>query len=383
MPESIMQFAERFDLQVALLMIGAILILFLLSYNLLRTRRVKNQLASRLAQTILMEKNADSERLAEPVSVDQVPSRVEPSFQNHQNDDLSVGVHDSSDMPTQDLVSEPPALSSSKMDPNVDCVVSLHFSLLVPGNELLERISKWSVNPSYRFACEGQFENESTSLWEILHPNHMYRELQLSMQLANRRGPISREELSEFLGMAAELANEFSAEIDLPPIAQVLSQAQDLDQFAVQCDIQLAFNLVPNMISWEPKDVEKALLNRGFTLARDGLSFNYFLQNTLVFKAQIPGLNFLTDDLQTARIKCILFALEVPLVAEESRAFMTMFETAEQLAKDLDGKVLDDNGKLLEIKSVDAIEAQLEPVYALMRDREILPGSISALRLFS
>ena len=94
-------------------------------------------------------------------------------------------------------------------------------------------------------------------------------------------------------------------------------------------------------------------------------------------------MNFLTDDLQTARVKSILFALEVPLVPEEFHAFSKMLEVCQKIAQELDGKVLDDNGQVLEISSVDMITAQLEPIYGLMRERQILPGSASAARLFS
>jgi hypothetical protein len=383
MPESIAQFAERFDLQIALLVIGTLLILSLLTYNILRTRKVKKQLMSHLAKGY-MEENLLSEppTFIEPTLNDS-SNRVEPSWVNSLNLDPEIT---SETRITQDVKESTEDLSStysSKMDPNIDCVVALRFSLLVQGNEILQLMSSWPTNPTYRFASEGLYEIENSHFWELIQPDHSYREIQLSMQLANRRGPIRNEELAEFLGLASELSNELDAEIDLPPMANVLALAEDLDQFAIQCDIQLGFNLVPNMISWDTKEIEKALISNGFFLARDGLYFNYFDRGYRLFKAQIPSLNFLTDDLQTARVKSILFALEVPLVPEEFHAFSKMLEVCQKIAQELDGKVLDDNGQVLEISSVDMITAQLEPIYGLMRERQILPGSASAARLFS
>jgi ZipA, C-terminal FtsZ-binding domain len=271
----------------------------------------------------------------------------------------------------------------SKIDPNIDCVVSLRFNLLIKGQELIEKIMQWPKNPTYRLAFEGLHEKDDTQSWEILVEDHDYRELQLSIQLANRRGPITKDDLAEFLGLAAQLASDTDAEMDLPPIQQVLSQAEDLDQFAVQCDVQLGLNLVPNMISWAVKDVESILLKYGFTLSRDGLFFNYSNHQQLVFKAQIPQLNLLTDDLQTARVKNIVFAFDVPLVPQELAAFSQMFQVAQVVAKDLDGKVLDDNGQVLEKSSLELITAQLEPIYQMMVERQIPPGSMTAARLFS
>jgi len=387
MPESMMQLTEHIDLQIALLAIGTFLIVVLLLYNFIRTQKLKKQLMSSMAKAMVSEQLDSSTDLeADPHQVSEV-SRVEPNFTEpnliDQGSTLGLSTLATPKHFTSDQEPEAQSSYSSRMDPSIDCVVVLRFPLLVSGKEILDQMSHWPTNNAYRIATEGLYESEGTNVWELISDQREYREIQLSIQLANRRGPISPEELSEFLGLGAELAGEIDAEIDLPPIAQVLSQAQDLDQFAVQCDVQLGFNLVPNMISWAPKDVEAALSNHGFILSRDGLFFNYVEHQLLLFKVQIPGLNFLTDDLQTFRIKSILFALDVPLVPEHVNVFSRMLEISVKLAKDLDGKVLDDNGQILELSSVNTIIAQLEPLYALMRERLIIPGSASAARLFS
>ena len=386
MPESITQLTERFDLQIALLAIGAFLIIVLLLYNFVRTQKLKKQLMNSMAKAIVSEKlDAQHETISEPYQGMDV-SKIEPNFTESSfvDKDLSPGL--SSLTTPESLPSDSgdgQSSYSSRMDPSIDCVVVLRFALLVSGKEILERMFHWPSNNSYRIATEGLYEFEGSTVWELINEQHVYREIQLSMQLANRRGPIGQEGLSEFLGLGAELASEIDAEIDLPPISQVLFQAQDLDHFTVQCDIQLGFNLVPNMISWSPKEVETSLYNNRFVLSRDGLFFNYVEDQILLFKVQIPGLNFLTDDLQNFRIKSILFALDVPLVPEHINAFSIMLEVSLKIAQELDGKVLDDNGQILELASVNTIIAQLEPIYLLMRERQIFPGSPSAARLFS
>jgi hypothetical protein len=385
MPESIVQLTERFDLQISLLVIGAILILTLFVYNYLRTRKVKKQLQNQFSQTPLEGSTEFPSVMKEPVLEDTSSDRLEPSFREDSSiadDSLAVFNHQTEFKP-ESAFSESPQLYTSKMDPNIDCVVALKFALAISGNEVIERISTWPNNPNYRIALEGLFENGLTSIWEMVFPDHLYKEIQVSIQLANRRGPIRIDELSEFLGLAANLANELEAEIDLPPTPQVLAQAQDLDEFAVQCDVQLGLNLVPNMISWETKDIERAFQAYGFIMSRDGFSFNFSEGNQLIFKAQVPGLNFLTDDLQTFRVKSVVFSLEIPLVPESLNPFAKMFNVAQQIAKDIDGKILDDNGKVLEANSVGMIIAQLAPIYGLMHDRQISPGSPTATRLFS
>jgi hypothetical protein len=375
MPESILPLTEHFDLQIALYLIGAAIILALILTNFLRSRRLKKRMMSSLTQAVMQE-TLSSHGMREPHfgTTDQLDKREEK---------LTTRDNPSSD---ETLIEQNKVQNSyyiSRIDPNIDCVVALKFVLLIKGAEVIEKMAHWPINPQYRMACEGLFELDEKLAWENIDPERYYRELHFSMQLANRRGPVSKEDLAEFLGLAAQLAGEVDAEIDLPPIQNVLIDAQELDDFAVQCDIQLSFSIVPNMLSWSAKEVEAILVKNGCLLSRDGLSFNHFSQNQLLFKVQIPSLNFLTDDLQTQRIKSIIFALEVPMVAEDYDAFTKMYEISSVIASELDGRVLDDNGQVLDIGSVELIKAQLEPIYALMQERQILPGSATALRLFS
>jgi hypothetical protein len=213
--------------------------------------------------------------------------------------------------------------------------------------------------------------------------NNTYQELQAGLQLANRRGPIGNEQLAEFFGLVRHLSQELEAEIDIPPLTDVLNDATDLDQFAIQCDIQLGFNLTSNMLSWQCSEIQSKLLSHGFNLSREGSSFNYMLDDVLLFKAQVGTLNFLRDDLQTMRIDQIYFSFDVPLIPIELNPFIKMLEVGQLLAKELDGRLLDDNGQALSILLTQNIENQLEPIYQLMKERQIEPGSATALRLFN
>jgi len=388
MPESVLQLIEQLDLQKALLMISVLIVFALIINNIFRSLRLKKRLMSNFAQAAIQE-SFNPEKMLEPHF---------GSESTHSDQQMVRGQSENTQFSAQNLANSPvghvssaPIIEdehpeeqfSSRMDPNIDCVVALKFSLLIHGQEVIEKMSHWPINPTYRIVCEGLCEKDDHPIWESTQADHEYSELQLSIQLANRRGPISKEDLAEFVGFASQLAQDFDAEIDLPPIPQVLSQAQDLDQFAVQSDIQLSFNIVPNMISWSTKDVKAVLIKNGFSLSRDGLFFNYVLNNRIIFKAQIPGVNLLTDDLQILRVKSVLFALDVPLVPQEFNPFSKMFESSKLIAEELDGRVLDDNGQVLELSSIDLIVAQLHPIYAMMEERQIPAGSPSAARLFS
>jgi hypothetical protein len=138
-----------------------------------------------------------------------------------------------------------------------------------------------------------------------------------------------------------------------------------------------------NMNSWGTKEIEAALIKEGLKLSREGSHFNYSADETLLFKAQVPSLNYLRDDLQKARIKQVLFTLDVPLVNESFQPFLKMLEIAQTLAQEMDGRLLDDNGQSLEPSAIESILTHLKPIYELMHSRQILPGSPTASRLFN
>ncbi len=397
---------EQIDLQLALILIGVIIIISIIIYNIARSNKSKskrNQQASLVASTNANIAKTQSVNLIsdEYVAIDAglEQGRKEPSLGTlmpHSDDldldtlteEIQTSALDKTSISGNSITPFKANQYVSRIDPNIDCVVAFRFPLPVNGAEIIECIQKLSKSDDFRIAFEGLTETSSyagsvNSSWELIQFNNLYRELQASIQLANRRGPLGAEHLAEFIGLVQNLSQELDAEIDIPPINDILNDATDLDQFAIQCDIQLGFNLTSNMLSWQCSDVQTVLLNHGFILSREGSAFNYILNDVLLFKAQAASLNFLRDDLQTARINQVYFSFDVPLIPESLNPFIKMLEVGQLLAQELDGRLLDDNGQPLSVLLTQNIQNQLTPIYQLMRERQIEPGSASALRLFN
>ena len=394
-------FTDQIDLQLALVFIGVIIIISIIIYNLVRAQKSKlkkeaqasiqsayssegisndSPRNSSFSEDSLTDRNTDTQRKEPSLGI--LPgSSTTTSVSSELN---SQTESDSNGSPLQIFKA---SSYVSRIDPNIDCVVAFRFSLPISGAEVIECVQKLSKD-HLRVVFEGLNEGSAmtgsvNSSWELLQFNNTYQELQAGLQLANRRGPIGNEQLAEFFGLVQHLSQELEAEIDIPPLTDVLNDATDLDQFAIQCDIQLGFNLTSNMLSWQCSEIQSKLLSHGFNLSREGSSFNYMLDDVLLFKAQVGTLNFLRDDLQTMRIDQIYFSFDVPLIPIELNPFIKMLEVGQLLAKELDGRLLDDNGQALSILLTQNIENQLEPIYQLMKERQIEPGSATALRLFN
>ena len=73
----------------------------------------------------------------------------------------------------------------------------------------------------------------------------------------------------------------------------------------------------------------------------------------------------------------------MPRVAREAAPFALLTHCAKRLAKGLDGKLVDDNGRPLDDAGLAAIQTSLAAIYARMDAAGIPAGGALARRVFS
>jgi FtsZ-interacting cell division protein ZipA len=77
------------------------------------------------------------------------------------------------------------------------------------------------------------------------------------------------------------------------------------------------------------------------------------------------------------------FLLDVPRVDPSSKPFAAMIESVRISARRLPGKIIDDSGKALSDRGIEAISAELEQRYAALAAAGLTAGSPAALRVFN
>ncbi len=415
MRDNVVQNSFSFELQVALGCVGLFLIFSLVVYNFIKSRRFLSRSNKKADQNLISSSvlNESIDKIHEDVS--SVRHRIEPVFLNAENSIQHLPLIDNPTSPKVldpelSLLSPPEvfensihntvgSLSSdihldsksyiSILDPTIDAIISLHFPLRVGGNEILTALQKWP-HLNFKYVLEGLSFNDDGDVakdWSPINEKSSsfrdYSEIQFGVQLANRRGPILSNDLSFFYVLLQQLAQDLDAEIDLPPSQDVLLSASQLDQFGMKCDVQLGFSLLIESGTVNLFDLQNYLLNKNFVLSRDGNHFNFLEQEYLLFKVQVPNINFLRADLQNSAFIAVTFSIDVPLVKKELQPLNRMFVIANKLAEEINGKLIDDNGNTLSSESVDQMYSYLEPIYSSMEEMQILPGSFLASRLFS
>jgi hypothetical protein len=342
------------DLQFALAAIGLVILIMvaILNFKYARARRQAREQVQFSDDRFGREVSLTS-GFADPEMV-----RTEPSFRS----------------------TSPESLTPEKftIDPRIDCVITLRFDEPIAGSEILEEINEWvdsQVQANAKWVCEGlNADQDAAEDWEELQAGSTYSELQLAIQLANRRGAIGVLELSDFCSRAQALAETLGSQIDMPSVNTMLDSAKELDVMAADSDIQLSINvLFDEPCPWGNFDA--LMRQRGFKLARNGRQYEFYSSGALVFNSAD-----LDPNLPVSQLTLLL---EVPLVTQEERAFERMLGEGVELAQAAHGRLVDDNGINLSEAAVVSIRQHLDLLYANLEKSGVPAGSSTASRLFS
>lgn len=223
-------------------------------------------------------------------------------------------------------------------DERVDYIVELKLVRAVATASVLE---PWRP-VEQRFAARVSLSGSDGEGWRRISaadPGHC-TDLRAALQLVTRAGPVSEAELVEFRSAAETLAARIGAAVSAPEMRRALDAARELDRSCADCDVQVALHVLGVPAAQELGEQPFRVTPR-----EDGLTLT----------------------------------LDVARTAEPGRAFQSMARAARQLG----GRLVDDNGNALDERTLAAIGAQLEAVRQTLADRGIEPGSALALRLFS
>jgi len=273
---------------------------------------------------------------------------------------------------------------SSQLDALIDVIATMELDGPVSGEAALAALPPIRRVGNKLFVVEGL--NADNGNWELLQAQRYYSAFQAGIQVANRQGPLTEIEFSEFVVKAQAFAETFSATPEFPDMHEALAHARELDQFANAHDAQLSFTLQARKSAWSPGYVQQQAARQGFVPG--------VIPGRMVVPASHTGLppvlvlHFdaraaMAEDPNQAALRSISLTLDVPQVAQTELAFARMCETAQSLADAMDGLVTDDNGQPLSEPAIQMIDQDLRKLYDELADRDLAAGSLQARRLFS
>lgn len=362
------------DLHWALAGIGAAFVGCVWAYNKWLERRHR-----KAAERIFAGKAPDALMGAAGAPAAAEDGRIEPVVRPQA--DFAATPEDGAGDDEAQAASEPPAALA---DPMIDCVGRLEAPALVAAPELWEAQRAMAQHLTRRLTWSAWEAASGTWRRITAHDAGRYRQFRAALQLADRRGAISAEELDTFAQGLQEVAGRCLAVAAHPDMAAVGEQAAALDGYCAGVDVQIAVHVIrkdggdihgPQVLAFVGEH-NLTLGDDGRFRADGNAEPPYTVANfgSAVFVAEeMPGITTLG----------VSFWFDLPRAANGPERFDVMVAAARSLAAAVGGVLVDDQRRELTDAMLTGIRGKIAEVQAGMAAHEIPAGGERALRLFA
>ncbi|MDD3483702.1 cell division protein ZipA C-terminal FtsZ-binding domain-containing protein [Azovibrio restrictus] len=412
------------ELQMGVLALGGVGVLLVFAYNKWQEyqhRKVAERVFQQPDEDVLLERRA-----AEPVWQDEeaVPgdSRREPGLNRVEDEDDEWARHEAeqaaaaqaaepveswesaaeplsgSEAPADLLppweeesaaAPAPPAqdvpMPTTLLSPAVDAIAILELVEHVPASQVMA--SQREALRRLRKPLHWVGFNEAQGEWEFIQPDSpgAYRRLRVGLQLADRQGPVSSGDFSLFSGAMQQLADELMAVVDMPSSQQALDQAQQLDRFCAEVDMQIGVNLVSRGTPFAGTKIRALAEAAGMTLGMDGCYTRRDDDGRVLFSLQnFEASGFAADTLKSMSTHGLVFLLDVPRTPRGQHVYTQMVDITKRFAEALNGALVDDNRQpLAEPQLAHIRQEYVQKPQVFMESQGLPAGGSLALRLFS
>ncbi|MGQ0749702.1 MAG: cell division protein ZipA C-terminal FtsZ-binding domain-containing protein [Betaproteobacteria bacterium] len=212
-----------------------------------------------------------------------------------------------------------------------------------------------------------------------------YQKLAVALQLADRKGPVNAAQLAMLCDAARNCAARISGVAACPDTNVALKRARELDEFCSDVDVAIGVNVVAqDGQAFSGQRIRSLAEATGFKLEPDGL-FHYRdeRRQTLFTIDNHEPAPFIPEQINRLSTTGITLLLDVPRVARGPQALDRMLDVGRTLARALGGRLVDDNRVTLNEAGIERIRQQLGEICSRMDGFGVTAGGPRALRLFS
>ncbi len=356
------------DLQLSLLVIGAVVVCAVYLYNWLQERSYHRRIQQAFGKAhddVLLRAGVES-----ALADGRLEPLIVPAEEGHE--DLRVPVMPEGGVPANDF------------DPILDFVCEIDADGPIADAPLGDLASKLAScgKPVRIFG----FDPQSGS-WSELDRGEGAgcTRLRVALQLVNRAGPVSSAQLAAFCDLVKSCSEKMSAAVMCPEVGPALKRARDLDVFCAGVDVAIGVNVVAEgggMFSGAK--IRELAQEAGFKLEPDGVfHFHDERRGTLFTLDNHEPAPFLPERIRALSTRGLTLLLDVPRAAAGAEVLDRMIEIANGFAETLGGRLVDDNRAALSDSGIAAIKDQVRTIRATMEAQGFPPGGTRALRLFS
>jgi FtsZ-interacting cell division protein ZipA len=384
------------DLQIGLLLIGAVVVAAVLLFNWIQERRFRKQ-ADAAFQTPV------GDALMEPgAMLQETYKRIEPALQApaydaaRESDAAEIGEPHFS----VEAAAPQAAAAPIPVDEPAPAARTVPAST-APYDELIEyriRIGSDGV-PASEFA---EVFNQVRALgkavrwmglpvgaveWEDIQPwrDVIYQQVVVTMQLADRNGAVQEDQLAALCALVQAMAQNHNLRIACDDIGDALERAQAIDRFCVDVDVLIGLNVVARGEgAVNLTRIEQAAEDSGMVLGVDGVFQLLDSRGEPLYAlCNHDAEPFSPEVVDGQTSQGVTLQFDVPRVPDGLKVFDGMVGFGRKLANEVGGILVDDNLRPLTDTGIEKIRVQLMHIYERMEARGVPSGSRRALRLFS
>ena len=224
--------------------------------------------------------------------------------------------------------------------------------------------------------------------WHLINENvakTSFKQVACSLQLADRGGPVAKNLLNKFQFAVEDAGLNLNAHVEWQGNGDPLQRAIELDQFSIEVDQLISVHLAQTDTPIHGTKFKGLAEASGLSLMADGKFYclNNAKQEPLFVLIDTNNQAFTAENLRTNVLKSVTFQIEIPKVTNCEQVFNQMIGVAQKMASSLNARLVDDNQKPLGDLQIEKIRQQLKVIHATMVARGIMPGSPASMRLFS
>lgn len=265
----------------------------------------------------------------------------------------------------------------------------------IPGSNVINRDTALGIYRQFEFDIK-----KRCRIFGLRHPDGDWQNLEkqpesskftdfgISVQLADRSGPITESELNHFSQMILRFAEVFGRRFKFSiSLNDALAHARKLDEFCKNYDSVAILNVVGRNQDFRGSNVHRCARELGMQLSKrsvyekrhpnvHGGKLQYSMASlTRDGKLPPPGEgDFLTRGLT-------LF-MNIPRSENPPQVFNDMVADAKVLCKELNGTLVDHNLRGMTQKALKRISQQIRQMVLEMEQQGVAPGGEKSLRLF-
>ena len=221
--------------------------------------------------------------------------------------------------------------------------------------------------------------------WHLVNEQSVnsFKQLACSLQLADRGGPVAKNLLNKFQYAIEDAGLTLNAHVEWQGSGDAMQRAIELDQFCIEVDQMVSAHIAQGEAPIHGTKFKGLAEASGMALKEDG-KFYFAANDANLFTAiDTNNIPFTAESLRNNVLKSITLQIEIPKVNNSEQVFNQMISIAQKMASSLNANLVDDNQKPLGDLQIEKIRQQLKVIHATMVARGIMPGSPASMRLFS